>query len=138
MNKALLDTDILSEILKAKNATVVSKAVEYKENFEQFTISVITVMEIVKGLHKVGRADALKKFLGGLKVIEVISFDENCSVIAGRMFADLENTGQPIGRADPMIAAIAVQNELTLITGNTVHYERIQKLGYSLKFDNWR
>lgn len=138
MNKALLDTDILSEILKAKNAGVVSKAVEYKDNFERFTISVITVMEIVKGLHKVGRADSLKKFLGGLQAIEIISFDENCSVIAGRMFADLENTGQPIGRADPMIAAIAVQHDLTLVTGNTAHYERLQKLGYSLKLDNWR
>jgi len=138
MKKALLDKDILSEILKAKNAGIVSKAVEYKENFERFTISVITVMEIVKGLHKAGRADALKKFLGGLQAIEIISFDENCSVIAGRMFADLENTGQPIGRADPMIAAIAMQHELTLVTGNTAHYERLQKLGYSLKLDNWR
>ena len=54
------------------------------------------------------------------------------------MFADLENTGQPIGRADPMIAAIAIENDLTLITGNTVHYERLQKLGYSLNLDNWR
>ena len=138
MNKALLDTDILSEILKAKNAGIISKAVEYKENFEQFTISVITIMEVVKGLHKVGRADALKKFLGGLQAIEIIPFDENCSIVAGCMFADLENTGQPIGRADPMIAAIAVQHNLTLITGNTTHYERLQKLGYSLKLDNWR
>lgn len=138
MNKALLDTDILSEILKAKNADVVSKAVRYRETFEQFTISAITVLEIVKGLHKVGRADALKKFLGGLQAIEVISFDESCSIIAGRMFADLENTGQPIGKADPMIAAIAIQHDLTLVTGNTAHYERLQKLGYSLKLDNWR
>ena len=138
MKKALLDTAILSEILKAKNAIIVSKAVEYKENFEHFTISVITVMEVVKGLHKIGRADALTKFLGELHAIEVLPFDDKCSIIAGRIFADLENTGQPIGRADPMIAAIAVQRDLTLITGNTAHYERIQKLGYSLKLDNWR
>jgi tRNA(fMet)-specific endonuclease VapC len=138
MNKVLLDTDILSEILKAKNPAVVSKAVEYKENFEQFTISAITVMEVVKGLHKMERADALEKFLNGLRAIEVISFDENCSVIAGSMFADLERFGQPIGKADPMIAAIAIQNNLTLITGNTAHYQRLQELGYSLKISNWR
>ena len=138
MNKVLLDTDILSEILKARNSTVVSKAVAYKENFERFTISAITVMEVVKGLHKVGRADALEKFLGGLQAIEVLAFDENCSVVAGRIFADLEKTGQPIGRADPMIAGIAIQRDLPLITGNTAHYERIQKLGYPLKIDNWR
>lgn len=116
MNKALLDTDILSEILKAKNAIIVSKAVAYKESFERFTISVITVMEVVKGLHKMGLTDALEKFLNGLQAIEVIPFDENCSVIAGRMFADLERVGQPIGKADPMIAAIAIQHDLTLVT----------------------
>lgn len=138
MNKALLDTDILSEILKAKNAAVVSKAVAYKENFERFTISVITVMEVVKGLHKVGRADALAKFINGLQAIEVIPFEQNCSILAGRMFADLERVGQPIGKADPMIAAIAVQHDLTLVTGNTAHYQRLQELGYSLKLDNWR
>ncbi len=138
MNKALLDTDILSEILKAKNAAVVSKAVAYKENFERFTISVITVMEVVKGLRKVGRADALEKFLNGLQAIEVIPFEQNCSILAGRMFADLERVGQPIGKADPMIAAIAVQHNLTLVTGNTAHYQRLQELGYSLKLDNWR
>lgn len=138
MNKALLDTDILSEILKAKNTVIVSKAVEYKENFEKFTISVITVLEIVKGFHKVGRADALKKFLDSLHAIEVIPFDEKCSITAGRMFADLEKTGQLIGRADPMIAAIAIEHDLTLVTGNTDHYDRLQKLGYSLKLGNWR
>lgn len=138
MNKALLDTDILSEILKAKNTAVVSKAVAYKENFERFTISVITVMEVVKGLHKVGRVDALAKFINGLQAIEVIPFEQNCSILAGRMFADLERVGQPIGKADPMIAAIAAQHDLTLVTGNTGHYQRLKELGYSLKLDNWR
>ena len=138
MNKVLLDTDILSEILKAKNDAVVARAIAYKESFERFTISVITVMEVVKGLHKMGRTDALEKFLNGLQAMEVIPFEQNCSILAGRMFADLERVGQPIGKADPMIAAIAVQHNLTLVTGNTAHYQRVQELGYSLKLDNWR
>jgi tRNA(fMet)-specific endonuclease VapC len=138
MKKALLDTDIFSEILKARNTAVVAKAIDYKEIFGQFTISVITVMEVVTGLHKAGRADALRKFQSGLQAIEILSFDEKCSITAGRMVADLEKTGQPIGRADPMIAAIAVEYDLTLITGNKVHYERLSKLGYPLKLDNWR
>lgn len=138
MKKALLDTDIFSEIMKARNTSLVAKAVNYKEIFGQFTISAITIMEVVAGLHKAGRADALKKFRGGLQAIEVLPFGENSSITAGHMVADLEKTGQPIGRADPMIAAIAMEHDLTLITGNTTHYERLQKLGYSLKLDNWR
>lgn len=58
--------------------------------------------------------------------------------LAGRIYADLERTGQPIGLADAMIAAIAIQRDLLLVSGNLSHYERIQALGYNLKLDNWR
>jgi predicted nucleic acid-binding protein len=37
-----------------------------------------------------------------------------------------------------MIAAVAIRHGLTLVTGNTAHYERIQRLGYLLTLENWR
>ena len=117
---------------------VVERVAAYKAIFGQITLSTITVMEIVKGFHKMSRADALQKFLEGLTASEVLIFDQACAEIAGRMYGDLERTGQPVGRADPMIAAVALQHGLTLITGNTDHNQRIQALGYSLKLDNWR
>ncbi len=138
MDKSLLDTDILSEMLKAKNATVVERVTAYKATFGRITVSAITVMEIVMGLHKRGRADALQKFLEGLKASEVLALDLACAEIAGRIYGDLERTGQPVGRADPMIAAIALWHNLTLVTGNTGDYQRMQTLGYPLKLDNWR
>jgi Arc/MetJ-type ribon-helix-helix transcriptional regulator len=51
---------------------------------------------------------------------------------------NLERVGRPIGRCDPMIAAIAITNGLELVTGNTAHYQRIQQLGYPLVLANWR
>ncbi len=138
MDKTLLDTDILSEILKAKDAAVVAKAAAYKTALGRLTLSAITVMEIVKGFHQKGRTDALQKFLESLKASEVLSFDQACAETAGRIYGDLERAGQPIGRADPMIAAIALRHNLVLVTGNTDHYQRIQALGYPLKLDNWR
>lgn len=138
MDKSLLDTDMLSEVLKAKNARVIERAVAYKAAFDQITLSTVTVMEVVKGLHKVQRTDALQRFLDGLKTSEVLVFDQACAEIAGRIYADLERAGQPLGRADPMIAATALRHDLVLVTGNTDHYQRIQALGYSLRLDNWR
>ena len=138
MDKCQLDTDILSETLKARNPNVVDRLTAYKASFGQITISAVSVMEVVKGFHKVGRNDALQKFLDGLKASEILAFDQSCAEIAGRIHADLERTGQPIGRADPMIAASALRYGLTLVTGNTTHYQRIQTLGYSLVLDNWR
>ena len=35
-----------------------------------------------------------------------------------------DRAGQPIGRCDPMIAAIAIIHGLELVTGNTSHYQR--------------
>lgn len=138
MEPALLDTDILLEVLKAKNSTVVARATAYQAAFSELTISVVTVMEIVQGFQKMKQAEALEKFLDGLKASRVLVFDQPCAEMAGRIYGDLERVGQRVGRADAMIAATSLQHSLTLVTGNTEHYQRIQALGYSLKLENWR
>lgn len=138
VNKSLLDTDILSEILKGKNQTVAARATAYRAIFGRYTLSTITVMELVKGFHKLNRPDQVQRTLTALVSEELLSFDLESAIWAGRIYADLERSGQPIGRADPMIAGIALRHDLTLVSGNTAHYQRIQQLGYALKLDNWR
>ncbi len=106
--------------------------------FPTYIISVITVMEIVEGFHRLSREDRIQRLMAELPQLEVLTFDAAAAELAGRIYADLERTGQPIGRTDPMIAAIALQHGLTLVTGNQSHYQRIQQLGYPLLLDNWR
>ncbi|MER3447093.1 MAG: VapC toxin family PIN domain ribonuclease [Candidatus Dadabacteria bacterium] len=138
MDNSLLDTDIFSEILKGINQNVVVKATAYRAAFGHYTISTITVMEIVKGFHKLQREDRIQRFLAGLSSVKLLALDLRSSELAGRIYADLERIGQPIGRADPMIATIALRHGLTLVTGNLSHYKRIQALGYGLTLDNWQ
>lgn len=138
MPKSILDTDIFSEILKGVDQNVAQRATAYRATFGHYTISAISVLEIVKGLHKVRREERIQQFLQGLTHVEVLVFDERSGELAGRIAADLERSGQPIGRADPMIAAMALQHGLTLVTGNTAHYERVKALGYPLDIENWR
>jgi tRNA(fMet)-specific endonuclease VapC len=139
MDKALLDTDIFSEILKGVDQTVASRAISYHNTFGCYTISVITVMEIVKGFYKLQREDYIQRFLAGITtVVDLLTLDLRSSELAGRIYADLERTGRPIGRVDPIVAAIALHHGLTLVTGNLSHYRRIQMLGYDLKLENWR
>lgn len=138
MDKVLLDTDILSESLKRRDQRVVSRAIAYLAVFGCYTICTITVLEIVKGWHKLQREDKIQQFFAQIAVAEVITLQLSDAELAGRIYADLERTGQPIGLADAIIAAIAVQQDLTLVSGNLSHYQRIQSLGYSLKLDNWR
>jgi tRNA(fMet)-specific endonuclease VapC len=48
LNKALLDTDIFSEIAKGVDQAVARHAAAYRSAFNRYTISV-TLMEIIRG-----------------------------------------------------------------------------------------
>lgn len=138
MNKALLDTDTLSEIGKGRNPAVKANANTYRKAFRYYSFSVITVLEIVSGYQKAQDFQRMHAFLASIASEEVFPLDVFAAELAGRITGDLDRTGQPIGRADPMIAAIAIDQGLELVTGNTVHYQRIQQLGYPLTLANWR
>ncbi len=138
MNKALLDTDILSEIGKAKDATVAANAKTYRRSFGHFTFSTVTVMEIVSGFQRTHATGRLNAFLATLPHMEILTLDQPVAELAGRISGDLERIGHPIGVADTMIVAIAIENGLELVTGNTSDYQRVQQLGYPLILSNWR
>jgi tRNA(fMet)-specific endonuclease VapC len=63
VEKSLLDTDILSEIIKRANPRLIAKANTYLNQFDKYTISVITVMEIVEGWQKRKQEERLQQFL---------------------------------------------------------------------------
>ena len=138
MARALLDTDTFSEIIKAKNAVLMRKAREYRQQFGRYTISTVTLVEMVKGLQKRGREDRIQDLVTRLTNEELLPLDRDAAVIAGRIYGELEKSGRTIGRADPLIAGIALENNLTLVTGNTRHFERIVTLGFPLLLADWR
>ena len=59
MNKALLDTDTYSEVLKAINPNVAQNAALYRQRHGVFSLSAITLMEIVYGFQRVRNARRL-------------------------------------------------------------------------------
>jgi tRNA(fMet)-specific endonuclease VapC len=138
MNKALIDTDIFSEIGKGMNSTVIRNATVYRAAFGRLTTSVVTIMEIVKGYQKSQTPGRLQLFLSKIVSEEILDFNQAAAELGGRIAGDLERTGQTIGMADPMIAAMALVHGLELVTGNTNHFQRIQQLGHPLKLVNWR
>ncbi len=138
MSRVLLDTDIYSEVMKAINPTVTQNAIAYRQANGVLTLSVITVMEIVRGFQHNQSIRRLKDFHTAVASEEVLNFDQPSADLAGQIAGDLDRIGRPIGRCDPMIAAIALHHRLELVTGNTKHYQRIQELGYPLTLANWR
>jgi tRNA(fMet)-specific endonuclease VapC len=101
VRRALLDTDIFSEVAKGKNEFVRRRALTYMSTVGPLAISTATVVEVVKGFRKVGREREIDRFLASLPKLEVFALDTVAAEHAGRIYGDLERVGQPIGRADP-------------------------------------
>jgi tRNA(fMet)-specific endonuclease VapC len=138
MDRALLDTDIFSEIIKGKNANVKRSASAYRLHFGRYTISTTTIAELVKGFAKRDRDDQINALHAALANEDVLTLDLDAAIVAGRMYGALEKSGQPIGRCDPLIAGIAIAHNLQLVTGNNRHFQRIVDLGFPLQLADWR
>src|SRR3954468_8795799 len=138
MSKVLLDTDILSEILKEKNAPVMKRAAEYLAGEGRYTTTVLSVMEVVRGFYRIGAVDRADQFVSFLSAVEVVLFDTESAILAGRIDAALTNRGRIVGVADVAIAACAIVQGHPVCTGNREHYEYIREAGFSVVLQNWR
>jgi tRNA(fMet)-specific endonuclease VapC len=78
-------------------------------------------MEVIQGYRRVGGTARIQAFRNALLTEEVLSFDQAAADLAGQIAGDLDKVGKPIGRCDPMIAAIAIRHGLELVTGNWAH-----------------
>jgi tRNA(fMet)-specific endonuclease VapC len=65
---------------------------------------------------------------------ESLPFDDADADVYGRIRADLQRAGKLIGPNDLMIAAIALANDLTLVTHNTGEFARIP----GLALEDWQ
>lgn len=133
MTEAIIDTDILSFYFKGEER-VVMRFGEYLKEFDQVNISILTYYEIIAGLKfkKAGRQ--LQDFEGFINDNNIINISEESAKISGDIYADLRLRGITIGTSDILIAGIAIENGLTLITNNEKHYESIQ----GLNIENWK
>jgi tRNA(fMet)-specific endonuclease VapC len=62
-----------------------------------------------------------------------LPLDDHAAEIAATIRADLAAKGTPIGPYDVLIAAIALANDLTLVTHNTREFGRVA----GLKMEDW-
>jgi tRNA(fMet)-specific endonuclease VapC len=64
---------------------------------------------------------------------QVLPFDELAAEVYGPLGAGQEMMGGPVDEPDWRIASIALSRDLTLVTGNGRHFERIP----DLRIENW-
>lgn len=121
MAPTLLDTDILSELLKQKNSNVVQNAA-YLAHYGLFSLSALTRYEIRRGLlHKQATAQ-LARFEVFCQQSQMLPITDVVLDRAADLWVHANAIGQPKADADLMIAATALEHGLVLATGNTLHF----------------
>jgi len=128
----LLDTDIIVYWLNNAYPSIQKKI----ENVaaEQIFISSITVAELFFGAYNSSKISENIKLLEELtSEINILSFDQKCGKIFGKIKAQLKKNGEMVNDSDLFIASIAIKNHLCLITNNERHFRRVKEL----HVENW-
>ena len=124
--KYLLDTDWIIHWLKG-NQVVVGRVKELEE--DGLAISMISIAEIYEGIfgskNPKKHEEDFKEFLTGVSVLEI---GEDICKKFGELRNGLRKKGELIGDFDLLIASSALVSNLTLLTDNVKHYEKVKGL----------
>ncbi len=127
-----LDTDLLIAILRGKKEAY-RIVLELDDEAKEATTA-INAFELFFGANKSERKNEnVKEAQKLLERLEVIPLDTPSAQRAGEISANLVARGESIDFRDAMIAGIALEKDLTLLTRNKAHFTRIK----GLKAETW-
>ena len=133
MNRVLVDTDILSYYFKG-DEIVVENFEKYQVHYVLIEISFITYYEIVSGLLAKKASKQLRIFDDFVNENLVLPMTEKSARISSELFSTLRQKGNIVDDIDLLIAGIAIENNMILVTNNEKHFGRIP----GLKIENWK
>lgn len=128
-----LDTDTLSVFLRRGAPPAAQRRLAEVTADAHFTTA-ITLGELLYGAMKRRSAslrDTIEAYVEG--DVSILEFDEDAARDYAQLRVDLEAEGQRLDDADLRIAAICRAHDLTLVTGNVRHFERVP----GLRVENW-
>ncbi len=129
----LLDTNACIDYFTARYPKVVARI--QGSSPDDLFVSAVVVAELRYGADHSARRRANHARIDALvEEIEPLDFDLRAAATYGRVRAQLEAGGTPIGPNDMLIAAHALSRGLTVITDNTAGFGRVK----GLKVDDWR
>lgn len=128
----LLDTNICIYAVKNRYPEINNKLFELP--ISKVYLSVITLHELEYGVQKSRWTERSRQLLeSAFASFPCLTFEPKDALLAGRLRANLETAGTPIGAYDLFLAAQALNHNLTLVTHNTSEFARIP----DLKIEDW-
>jgi len=130
----IFDTDVYTNVMKKAPSEALLNRLKKVPRRDQFTTT-ITIGEVFYGLMKSSNRTRLLKIFEAVLLprATILPFDFFAAKKYGEIRSLLEKQGTPLEHADLQIASIALSSNMTLITGNLKHFQRVP----NLTFENW-
>lgn len=128
----LIDTDTIVFALRGEESVLA----RFEENKQiPISISMITYAELVFGAKRSQNEQKNMILVNHIRdIYQIEQLSEGVMEVFADIKAKLFESGSRIEDMDLMIAATALYNDLTLVTNNTKHFEKIP----NLKLENWK
>jgi len=122
----IIDSDVLIELLDRKSQKGEQALKQTIESNEEEATTVISLHEVLYGLHKYGKP------VQELLLLPILSYNKKDAVLSSKIEFEAEKKGNPVCRTDAMIAAITINNNAKLYTFNLRHFKALQDRGLEL------
>jgi tRNA(fMet)-specific endonuclease VapC len=128
----LLDTNTCIGYINRRNPSIYQHFLAVSP--DDVCICDVVKLELYYGAYKGSRTTENLQILNNFFAdLTSLPFEAKAAQICGQIRAKLQAKGTPIGAYNLQIAAIALANNLTLITHNTREFERVE----NLRFEDW-
>lgn len=127
-----LDTNIVTAHLK-RNPLVTQRIRQAEVAGHPVMLNAVSYYETKRGLLFAGAQTQLVVFERLWQAQGIVMFDQAALDRAAKLYADLRAVGQLIEDADLLMAAIALVNDVILVTHNTAHLSRVA----DLQLEDW-
>ncbi len=117
----MFDTDVLIWVFRGNR-----KAAEVVESSEDRSVSVVNSMELLQGARDKAEQKLIRSFLADYS-FQLFPFTENIGHRA-MIYVEEYSLKSGMSMADALIAATAIENHITLCTGNKKHFQVIKEL----------
>ncbi len=124
----VLDTNVLSEVLRPAPSSVVLRWLLDQEPASVFTTA-ITQAEVLYGVEilpagkrRTGLNGGMEKLFSGEFRDRILPFDERAAPIYAKIVADRRAMGKPVSQFDAMIAAISRTHRATIATRDVADF----------------
>jgi tRNA(fMet)-specific endonuclease VapC len=124
-----LDTSVLIDVLRRRDAEVMQRFSEAVLSDAELTVSSLVLHEVHTGLTERASDRRLLQLEILLAQCTLVDFTAADGRASGHLRARLREKGTPIGELDTLIAGQALARGWTVVTRNVRHFGRVEGLG---------